>query len=106
MQVSEQIVDLLLIKNLPVCWHFVSAHFDDIGYAIIVRGHSAHGQILLLENALHTWPLPSTRGVGSVTAVAVIVIDTASGGLLRIEPKFRVTLAALHIARRKNENQA
>jgi hypothetical protein len=51
MQVREQIVHLLRGKDISKAFHLVSAQHNDIANSIIVRRHSAHAQILVLENA-------------------------------------------------------
>jgi len=98
MQVGQQISDLLLVEHLAVGRHLVASEMNNVRHAIIIGRHAAFRQILALENAFHTGTLASTRRVGGVAAVAVIVVDTATCSLLRIEAEFGVTLAALDIA--------
>jgi|SRR5579863_380653 len=102
MEVGEQIVDLLLVKHLTVGGHLVAAETDNVGHTIIVSGHAALGKVLPFENAFHAGPLASTGGIGSVTAVAIVVVDAAAGGLLGSEAEFGVALAALDVAAGKD----
>ena len=97
-QISQQIVDLLLTEDLGVGGHFVPPHANDVGDPIVIGGHSAHRQVLPLEHAFHAGSLPSTRRVRRMAPVAIVVIDPAPRDLLRIESKFRIALAPLHVA--------
>jgi|SRR5580698_1897104 hypothetical protein len=97
-QIRQQIVDLLLTKNLGEAWHLVAPQANYIRHPVIIRRHAAHRQILPLENAFHAGPLPSARRVRFMTPVAIIVVNLASGDLLRIKSKFGIALAALNIA--------
>ena len=105
MQVRQQIVDLLLVEHLAVCRHFVASHPDDVRDPIVIGGHSAHGKVLLLKHVLHAWTLSSAGRIRRMAAVAIIVVDTAPGGLLRVEAQFRVTLAAFDVAGREPHHQ-
>lgn len=98
MQIRQQIVDLLLIKHLAKGRHLIPAHADDVGDAFIVRRHAAHGQILLFEQVLHAWPLPSSRRVGLMTAIAVVVVNAASRSLLGVEAELSIAFATLDVA--------
>jgi hypothetical protein len=97
-QIRQQIIDLLLIEDLGVAWHLVAAEANDVGDAIVISRHSAHRQILPLENALHTGPLPSPGRIWRVTPVTIIVINATPLGLLWIESELRIALTALDIA--------
>ena len=98
MKISQQIVDLLLIESLAIAGHFVAAETNDVRDPIVIGGHPAHWQILLLKDALHAWTLPSSRRVRRMAAVAVVVIDATARDLLRIEAEFGIALAALDLA--------
>ncbi len=82
MHVGQHVIDLLRREDVAEAFHLVSAHADDFADAGVVGGNSADGKVLLLEHAFQSGPLPSARRIGIVTAVAVFVIDAASGGLL------------------------
>ena len=69
-QICQQVADLLLVEDLGVARHFVAAQTDDVGDAIVIRGHAAHRQILSAEDAFHAGPLPATRRVWRVAAIA------------------------------------
>ncbi len=105
MQIGQQISDLLLVEHLAVGRHLVAAEPDHVRYAIIIGRHAAFRQILALENAFHAGALSAAGGVRGVAAVAVVVIDTAASGLLRIEAEFSITLAALDIAAGENREE-
>jgi hypothetical protein len=98
MQIRQQVVDLLLAEDLGVAGHFVAAETNDVGDAVVVGGHPAHWQIFSLEDAFHAGALPSSRRVGRVAAVAIVVVDPAAGDLLRTESEFGVALAAFDLA--------
>jgi hypothetical protein len=51
-QVGEQIINLLLCEYLVEAVHFVPADANDVAHTLVVGGHSALGQVLLLEQAL------------------------------------------------------
>src|SRR5271163_615529 len=104
-QIRQQIIDLLLIKNLGEAWHLVASQANYIGDPVIIRRHATHRQILPLENAFHAGPLPSARRVGFMTPVAIIVVNLASGDLLWIESEFGIALAALNIAAGQQANR-
>ena len=105
MQVGQQISDLLLVEHLAVGRHLVAAEPYHVRHAIIIGRHATFRQKLALENAFHAGTLPAAGGVGGVAAVAVVVIDTAACGLLRIEAEFSITLAALDIAAGDNRDE-
>ena len=84
MQIGEQIVDLLVGQYIAEAVHLVSADADDVAHPRVVGWHAAHAEIRLLENALQTWSSSSARGVCRMATVAVLVVDVASSGLLRV----------------------
>jgi hypothetical protein len=57
----------------------------------------------MLKNTFQSRTLFPLSRIGPVTAVTVVVIDLAPGGLLRVEAKFGVRLATLHIATRQRQ---
>ncbi len=71
--------------------------------ALVVGRHPADRQKLLLEYPLKAWTLLVAPRIGLVAAITIIVIDLATGGLLRRQPEFGIALTALHIAARKND---
>lgn len=58
--VREQVIDLLLIENLPVSIHFAAAELDDLTHPLIIRGQAADLEILSLEDTLQARTLLST----------------------------------------------
>jgi hypothetical protein len=98
MHIRQQILQLLLIECLPECWHFAPAQANNLTHSIVISRQTAYGQVLLLEDAFEPGPLFAARGIRFMAPVTMAVINTASGGLLRVEPKFRVGLPALHVA--------
>jgi len=101
MQVGQQVIHLLLVEDLSVAGHFVAAETKHVGDALVVRGHPAHRQILPMEHAFHAGALPAARRIGSMTAVAIVVVDPAPRDLLWIQSEFGVALAALHVTARQ-----
>jgi hypothetical protein len=83
MQVRQQIVNLLLAENLGVTGHLVASKTNDVGDPIVIRGHSAHRQVLAAEHPLHAGTLPPPRRVWRMAAVAIAVINSAPRDLLR-----------------------
>src|ERR1700687_3136124 len=103
MHVGQQILDVLRAQHLAVARHIRTAVADDVGHAFVIRRQSSFRKILMLENAFQAWALLALGGVGAVTAVAVVVVNLAPGGLLGVEAEFGIGLAALHLASRKYE---
>jgi len=95
MHVSQEVLDLLLTKDLAEALHFASTKADDFADAFVIRWQSADGEVRLFENTFHTRPFLAAGGVGLVATIAVIVVDAATGGFLRVEAEFSVALAAL-----------
>ncbi len=100
-QVSQQILHALLVQRLAVARHFVAAKADDLAGAVVIRRQPAHWKVLVLEYALQSWAFFPFGGIRPMAAVAVVVINLASGGLLRVEAEFGVRLSALDIATRE-----
>jgi len=57
MQIRQQITYLLLREHLSVPWHLVTAITDDVRCPVIIRRHSATGEILAFERTLKAWAL-------------------------------------------------
>src|SRR6266536_3430302 len=96
--VDEQVLDLLIGHDLAEAFHFAAPVLDDVADAGVVGRQSAQGQVLLLEDALQAGALLSTRGVGFVAAIAVIVVELSARTLLRIQSEFSVGFTALSVA--------
>jgi len=79
----------------------MAAIADDLADAVVIRRQTAHWKILVLEDALQPRTFSPFSGIRTVAAIAVVVINLASGGLLRIETEFGVGLAAFDIATRE-----
>jgi len=101
--VSQQVLDLLVGHDLAEAFHFGAAVLDDVGDAVVVGGESAEWKILVLENALHAGTFFAAGGIGFVAAVAIIVVEFAARGLLRVEAEFGIGLAPLDIAGSEGE---
>src|ERR1700722_4332008 len=99
-QIGEQILNILRAHHLTVAGHIRAAIANNVSDAIIVRGQAAEGKILMLEYSLHSRPFFPFRGVGSMTAVAVVVVKLPSGCLVRIETEFGIGFTALYVAPR------
>ncbi len=95
MHVSQKVLDLLLTKDLAETLHFASTKPDDLADAFVIRWQPADGNVRLFENTFHTRPFLTAGGVGLVATIAIIVVDAATGGFLRVEGEFGVALAAL-----------
>lgn len=59
----------------------------------------------MLEKAFQSRTFFAFAGIGPVTAVAVVIKNPATGGLLGIEAEFGVRLAALHVATCEDEER-
>lgn len=94
---------MLVGHDLAETFHFGAAILDDVGDTVVVGGESAERKILVLENAFHARAFFAAGGIGFVAAVAIVVVELAAGGLLRVEAEFGVGLAALDIAGREGE---
>src|SRR5208283_2927859 len=97
-QISQQILDLLVGHDLVETLHFCPAKLDDIDHALVIRGQSAQRKILMFENSLQAGAFLAMRRIGLMAAVAIVVVESSAGGLLRVEAEFGVGLAALDIA--------
>lgn len=98
MHIRQQILQLLLIERLPECWHFAPAQANDLAHSIVIGRQAAHRQIFFFEDPFEPGTLFAARGIRFVALITMSVINTASGGLLCVEAKFRIGLPALHIA--------
>jgi len=104
-QVSEQIIDLLLRENLAEALHLITSVKNDVGGAGIVRRHSTHSKVLPLKNTFEARPLALAGRVRGVAAVAILVVDVAPGNLLRVEAQLCVALSAFHFAASADHEQ-
>ena len=93
--VGEQVLNFLGGEFLAVAGHFAASVTDDVADAFVVGGQPAFGEIGLLENSFQAGPFFSTRGIGLVAAVAEIIVDAATGSLLRVQAEFGIALTAL-----------
>ncbi len=78
MQVGEQIINLVMGEHLSESFHFVPTEANDIAYSVVIGGHSAHSQILMLEHALQTRPLAALGRIGCMAAIAILIVDVPS----------------------------
>jgi len=97
-QISKQILNILLAQFLSIARHFISPHADDVADPIIVCGQAAQRQIFILENALEPGSFLPARGIRLMAATAFGVVYLSSRRLLRIESQLGIGLAAFHIA--------
>ena len=97
-QVREQIGHLLLIEDLRISRHHIPAITDNVTNLLIIRGQSALGQKLPLEDPFHARPFFSACRVCGMAALAVLIENVATGSLLWVETELRVCLAEFHIA--------
>ncbi len=96
-QVREQIGHLLLIEDLRISRHHIPAITDNVTNLLIIRGQSALGQKLPLEDPFHARPFFSACRVCGMAALAVLIENVATGSLLWVETELRVCLAEFHI---------
>lgn len=100
-QVSQQILHILRAQHLAVACHVRAAVANNVSDALVIRGQSGLRKILMLKYTFQTRTLFTLRGIRPVTPVAVVVINLASGCLLRVESELGVRFSPLHIAARK-----
>lgn len=105
MEIGEQIFNLVLGQHVVEAVHLIAADADDISDAIVIRGQAALAEKWLFENSLEAGPLASARRVCRMAAVAVLVVNMAAGGLLRIQSQLSVTFPALDITSAQRNQQ-
>ena len=96
-QVSQQLLNILLVKRLAIPRHLFATEPNNVDHPFVIGGEPAYRKIRLLENALQAGTFFSARGVRFVAAITMRIVNLAPRGLLRIEPKFPVRLAAFDI---------
>ena len=96
-QVREQIGHLLLVEDLRISRHHIPAITDNVTNLLIIRGQSALGQKLPLEDPFHARPFFPACRVCGMAALAVLIENVATGSLLWVETELRVCLAEFHI---------
>ena len=74
-QVGEQIINLVLGEHLSKAFHFVPTEANDIAHSVIISGHAAHSQILMLEHTPQTRPLAASGRIGCMAAIAILIVD-------------------------------
>ncbi len=77
--------------------HHIPAITDNVTNLLIIRGQSALGQKLPLEDPFHARPFFSACRVCGMAALAVLIENVATGSLLWVETELRVCLAEFHI---------
>lgn len=99
MQEGEQIVDLLVVKNIAERWHVHAAHFDGCAHAVVIR-RSAAWKILTSKQVFQSWAGARFGRIRIVALRAVCLENAAAVLLLRVE---RSGWTALRIASGKTE---
>lgn len=84
MQVSKQIVELLVTQRIAEAGHHVSPAQDDGGDTLVIRGGAAR-QIFLLIKSLQARSMQRVVTVRVMAAGAVRHVDLVSRGFLRSE---------------------
>ena len=105
MQIRQQVLNILRTQRLAIARHFVAAESDDVGDALVIGGQSAQRKIFMLENSFKPRAFFAVEWNRLMAAVAVGIVNFASSGLLRIQAKFGIRLAALDIATKENAKQ-
>ena len=95
MQVCEEIVDLFVGEHVAEAVHFVSPHANDVPGAVIICRHTARLEVLLLEHASQAGPLPLSRRIRRVAAIAILIVNMPPRGLLRAQSQFCIASAPL-----------
>ena len=98
MQICQQVLHLLLREHLPKARHGIAPVDDNFTHALICGRQTAFTQKRMLEHSLQARAFFPAGRVRLMAAVAIMVVKLASGGLLRIQPKFGIALAQLRIA--------
>src|SRR5713226_1698866 len=104
-QVGQQVLHLLLRHDLAKTWHHVATGKDHLTDAIVVGRHSALRQELLFENSLQAAALLVAGRIWLVAAVAMLIVEPSTSGLLRSQSQFGVALPTLHVAAAEEDNQ-
>ena len=105
-QIGEEVVDLFLGEHLAEAFHLVAAQADDVADPVIIRGHSACAQVLVLKNAFKARAFAIFGRISGVATFAVLIVNVAARGLLRIQAEFEVTSPALDFTCRKRKKKA
>ena len=106
MQICQQVLHLLLREDLPEARHGIAPIDDNFAHPFIGGRQTAFMQKRMLEHSLQAWAFLSTGRVRLMTAVTIVVVKLASGGLLPIQPKFGIALAQLRVASGEKESGA
>jgi hypothetical protein len=98
MQIRQQILQILLAEFLIEAWHLVSPKTDDVADAVIIRGQAAQREVFVLEHSLQSRAFSAMGRIWLMAAIALGIVDAASGCLLGIESEFGIRLAPLDVA--------
>ena len=97
-QVSYKVLDLLIGEHILETLHLAAAQANDVGNPLIVRRQAARRKIGFLKHMLQAWPMTFPRGIGGMAAVAILVIEVASGPLPRVEAELGVRPSSFDFA--------
>src|SRR5215471_2035812 len=105
MQISEQVLQVLLAEFLIEAGHLISPKPDDVADTLIVRRQAAQREIFVLVHAFESRAFFPTGRIRLVATIALGIVDPAARRLLGAEPKFGVRLAPRDVARKKKGTQ-
>ena len=97
MQVSQQILDLLVAQDLSEAGHLAAARDNNLSHSVVIGGQTALPQILVLEHVLESGALLAFRRIGFVATITAGIIDSPASRLLLIQAKFGIALAPLYV---------
>ncbi len=98
MQISQQIIDLLITEHVAESLHLVAAHANDVFDSVVIGRHTTGRKIVSLKQPSQAGPLAFARGIGRVAAITIFVVNVPPCRLSRRQSKFGIALAALNVA--------
>ena len=98
MQIGQQVLHILPVQHLAIARHIRAAIANNLAHAVVVGGQSGLRKILMLKYAFQSRAFFPFGRISMMAAVAIVIVNFASGGLLRIEAEFGIGFAALDVA--------
>ena len=97
MKVRHQVGDLVDGELVLKARHLGAPHLDDVDHSLIV-GWDAARHVLLLEEAVETWPAQVTRAVSIMAFGTASVVDAPAACLLWVQAQLCVAFLRLCLA--------